>query len=177
MTDQKKEGIYEWKSGHLGLSFDPTKHWASGEPNGESSDCLRVYVSQLYDSDCSHHTYFGACQRRTNRKGNYLQIAGMKIINIKEWIIKLNYKPLDLEELVQHLLNSTNDIRTKLSNGAYTHFLLMVGLLCLAVVIAVLLFSTIIFLSNYLKRMLEKVTCFIQVPEPLCIILQSTGKQ
>ena len=67
MTDQKKEGIYEWKSGRGGLSFDVTKHWASGEPDGASDDCLLVQESILYDYDCSG-SWFGACQKRKSKR-------------------------------------------------------------------------------------------------------------
>ena len=79
MTDQKKEGIYEWKSGHGGLSFDITKHWASGEPDGASDDCLLVQESILYDYDCGG-SWFGACQKRKNKKSKYLQIAETIIV-------------------------------------------------------------------------------------------------
>ena len=75
MTDQKEEGIYEWKSGHGGLSFDVTKHWRSGHPQGEVEDCLFVYESQLCDYRCNGTRRFGACQRRKTRKSKYLQIA------------------------------------------------------------------------------------------------------
>ena len=79
MTDQKKEGIYEWKSGRGGLSFDITKHWASGEPDGASDDCLLVQESILYDYDCSG-SWFGACQKRKSKTSKYFQIAETKIV-------------------------------------------------------------------------------------------------
>ena len=110
------------------------------------------------------------------RKGRAREVSNFRLLKRRllsnEYIIKSNYVTLDLEELVQRLLNTINgnDIRTDFSNGdnwADKHFLVMVGLLCMAVVIAALLLGAIILLANYLKKMQEKVSCFIHLLEPL----------
>ena len=81
MTDQKQEGIYKWKSGHSGLSFDPTKYWASGQPTGgENVDCLCVKKSEMYDCYCSGYDIYGACQKRKNKKSKFIHIIDIKLV-------------------------------------------------------------------------------------------------
>ena len=67
-------------------------------------------------------------------------------------------RDLDLVDLVQYLSNTTNEIiekqgkkiREELSNGADTHNLVTIGLLC--VLVLLLLLGNIILLMSYLNK-------------------------
>ena len=78
-------------------------------------------------------------------------------------------RDLDLVDLVQYLSNTTietiekqgKEIREELSNGADTHYFVMIGLL--SVVVILLLLGNIILLMSYLNKskVPEKVIFFM----------------